>query len=950
MGLLSLTYRRPTYVERPPSMDGDQVSIGSGSTDGEKVRSVKSSTSSTIAGIPAALSFDRIIDGGTCPPCTTRDFMNYLIYIERSAENLQFFLWYRDYVKRFNEAKTSDMALAPEWTPAMEEEAAARIQKEHADKLRKDTKTPAIAIFKGTDFEKTPSASPQAVVSDRDPFSTPPGTPDERNLTNPTTPTVTIQPFRHELDRVIATYLAPGAPRQLNLSDREQKAALHALAYTTHPSALGSVARTAEATLRRQAHPNFIRWSICNGNPPRVLFARVLGAGLIAAGLAAAVVLTLSTRARGWRALAALGWVLGTATLVAAWKGMCVVLHGLHHRHVRPWELFLAEGEEEAGKGSFESFGSANSYEEEPWVVRYQKRNVVRKVFDREVWIREPALRQIQDTIFVQSLLCGVVVGGVLVAVFVAGRRGPRFTGLSGAAAPGAMLTGRSPSPAAVAEAPRVSTGSPNDDGTTGAAENGHETPNGTDTHRSLRVADAGDGAPMEVDLDTTLSHPGSVRINVKGAFIVDGEGSSTPSSTASSNGRGSPSHGHDTKDIRLPNHTAVVSHIAVDIGGTLAKLVYFSQEAHSTDPGGRLNFLSFESEHIDECLEFMRTLKRKHRLLDAGPSGPDRLCVVATGGGAYKYYDMIRDVLGVDVIREDEMECLIIGLDFFITEIPREVFTYSEANPMQFVAPSDNVYPYLLVNIGSGVSFLKVSGPREYERVGGTSLGGGTLWGLLSLLTGARTFDEMLDLASRGDNTKVDMLVGDIYGTDYGKIGLKSTTIASSFGKVFKKKRQAESKAEDSGGLGHRDPPALDLDNASRSLSTHHNEDDPDDQSPPFSSPDIARSLLYAISNNIGQIAFLQSQIHNLSHIYFGGSFIQGHPQTMNTLSYAIKFWSKGAKQAYFLRHEGYLGSVGAFLKRQPRNWGRRGSFEEAAALEARMRARAQRDEKDEA
>ncbi|KAK0729968.1 fumble-domain-containing protein [Lasiosphaeris hirsuta] len=455
-----------------------------------------------------------------------------------------------------------------------------------------------------------------------------------------------------------------------------------------------------------------------------------------------------------------------------------------------------------------------------------------------------------------------------------------------------------------------------------------HSNGNGKGARGFLQVADAG---PADIDLDTTLSHPGSVRINVKGAFIVD-QGTSTP---ASSNGRGSPPH-HETKDIRLPNHTAVVSHIAIDIGGSLAKLVYFSREAHSTDPGGRLNFMSFETDHIEECLKFMREVKHKHELLNGsgdGPSSPGELCVMATGGGAYKYYDMIRDVLGVDVLREDEMECLIIGLDFFITEIPREVFTYSESNPMQFVAPSDNVYPYLLVNIGSGVSFLKVSGPRKYERVGGTSLGGGTLWGLLSLLTGARTFDEMLDLASRGDNTTVDMLVGDIYGTDYGKIGLKSTTIASSFGKVFRKKRQAENEAEDSGGLGHKDHqhgPSQD------SVSSLQDETG----TPPFSSADISRSLLYAISNNIGQIAYLQSQIHELSHIYFGGSFIRGHPQTMNTLSYAIKFWSKGAKRAYFLRHEGYLGAVGAFVKRQPQNWGRRASFEEAA-LQARMQWR---------
>ncbi|KAH6854944.1 fumble-domain-containing protein [Chaetomium sp. MPI-CAGE-AT-0009] len=450
-------------------------------------------------------------------------------------------------------------------------------------------------------------------------------------------------------------------------------------------------------------------------------------------------------------------------------------------------------------------------------------------------------------------------------------------------------------------------------------------------------------------EIDETLSHPGSVRINVKGAFIVD-QDTSTP--TTPDGRSGSPGR-HETKDIRLPNHTAVVSHIAIDIGGSLAKLVYFSREAHSTEPGGRLNFASFETDRIDDCLEFVRGLKDKHLELNGAASNghvssgrvPGDLCVMATGGGAYKFYDNIRDVLGVDVLREDEMECLIIGLDFFITEIPREVFTYSEADPMHFVEPSENVYPYLLVNIGSGVSFLKVHGPRDFQRVGGTSLGGGTLWGLLSLLTGARTFDEMLDLASQGDNAKVDMLVGDIYGTDYGKIGLKSTTIASSFGKVFRKKRQAEQEAEDSGGRRHKDQQhhQQQSDQPPSSPSEHSEPPHPElshDESSPFSAADISVSLLYAISNNIGQIAFLQSQIHGLSHIYFGGSFIRGHPQTMNTLSYAIKFWSKGAKQAYFLRHEGYLGAVGAFLKRQPRNWGRRGSFDEMAVpLELRQR-----------
>jgi hypothetical protein len=159
-----------------------------------------------------------------------------------------------------------------------------------------------------------------------------------------------------------------------------------------------------------------------------VIFARGLGVAGILGGLIAIVLLTLSSAGRGWRALAAIGFVIGIATLVAAWKGMCVVLHGMHHRHLRPWELFASEEDGNAGdsdsefelkKGSFESVESSNSYEDEPWVAKYEKRNIVRKVFDREVWIEEPALRQIQDTIFLQAIGSALILSGITVGIFI---------------------------------------------------------------------------------------------------------------------------------------------------------------------------------------------------------------------------------------------------------------------------------------------------------------------------------------------------------------------------------------------------------------------------------------------------------------------------------------------------------------------------------------------------
>ena len=72
------------------------------------------------------------------------------------------------------------------------------------------------------------------------------------------------------------------------------------------------------------------------------------------------------------------------------------------------------------------------------------------------------------------------------------------------------------------------------------------------------------------------------------------------------------------------------------------------------------MNFINFETDRIDDCVDFMQQLKIKQQRLNG--SRPSELCVMATGGGAYKFYDKIREALGVDVLREDEMECLIIG------------------------------------------------------------------------------------------------------------------------------------------------------------------------------------------------------------------------------------------------------------------------------------------------
>ncbi|KAF8203992.1 pantothenate kinase [Pholiota molesta] len=497
------------------------------------------------------------------------------------------------------------------------------------------------------------------------------------------------------------------------------------------------------------------------------------------------------------------------------------------------------------------------------------------------------------------------------------------------------------------------------------------------------------------------------IHVDTRGAIILSEESPET----------------RDSRGIYLPNYIEPVSHIAVDVGGSLAKVVYFTrspeppsspsiiatrgsdsstsslstprsvspsddhanggsssnglstnshpkqsgaltplvlEQPHPSTPsalangllhdsllrrtaaaaavqhfpGGSLNFERFETDDIGACIAFIQALIERSAQVNGVPLEEMRrgVKIMATGGGAHRFYELFKDSLHVEVRREDEMECLIEGLKF-ITLIPDEVYYFSDeliqsvshptpsapsaplpasaasllptptpsssttpkaidpATPVpQLERPSPDPpkygvtfesnptpqLPCLLVNIGSGVSIIKVDEDGAFERVSGTSLGGGTLWGLLSLLTPATTFDEMLAFSERGDNSTVDMLVGDIYGQDYSKLGLKSTMIASTFGKVFKK-----------GG-----------------------------EKGTFSPEDISKSLLYAMSNNIGQIAYMNAEKYNLDRIYFGGCFIRGHAATIATLSYAIRFWSKGTKRALFLRHEGFLGSIGAWIR----------------------------------
>lgn len=344
-----------------------------------------------------------------------------------------------------------------------------------------------------------------------------------------------------------------------------------------------------------------------------------------------------------------------------------------------------------------------------------------------------------------------------------------------------------------------------------------------------------------------------------------------------------------------------------LDIGGSLVKVVFFDpketyqseeetlsrtraylksaraygttgkRDAHlemSCAINGRQGTLHFIRFATSQMSEFIRMAKDKGlaELIDD---------VSATGGGAYKFEEQIKSNLSIKLRKSDELDSVIYGIHFIDKHNSAKECYYIQ-NPLDdsksetVIYDFSQPYPYLVVNIGSGVSILAVYSPTSYSRIWGSSIGGGTFEGLCCSLTqGQVSFDDAIRLAEAGSATKVDKLVKDIYGGDYTKFNLRGDLVASSFGNMNNPDKRGQAKPED-----------------------------------------FARGVLELVTLNIASIARLCAKLERIDRVVFIGNFLRVNSLSMKLLSYAVDYWSKGEIKALFLEHEGYFGAVGCLVE----------------------------------
>ncbi|KAI1780968.1 hypothetical protein F4818DRAFT_397379 [Hypoxylon cercidicola] len=407
--------------------------------------------------IPTRLSFEEILRKNTSPPCSLDQFMDYLVYVERNAENLQFFLWYCGYVERWSRLPEQERERSAIWNTRKSvnprSQTWSTMLGERTDRLNR------ILTVLNRDSTATcsqrASAKPESRIGHM-----------ETNFSRPRPPTPAFilkggdqnkwrwepfggQPFRDEVTQIARHYISTIGPRKLNLSYRDRAACMHALQHTTHPSAFLPVLITVETALREHSHPKFIRWSTGNSNRQRVLFARAVGALLIVPAIVLDVILILSKLHRLARLSAVPFWYVGLYILLIEGRGISIGLYINHKCQLRPWEQMVdvelervqpeVKAERAESNGPTDSFnhttqdttaqddaskskvflkseslralGSANVFEREAWVQFYQDKLVWQKIFDVSVVNRNRQLRTLQD----RAVLTALVWAGFLV-------------------------------------------------------------------------------------------------------------------------------------------------------------------------------------------------------------------------------------------------------------------------------------------------------------------------------------------------------------------------------------------------------------------------------------------------------------------------------------------------------------------------------------------------------
>jgi pantothenate kinase len=281
-----------------------------------------------------------------------------------------------------------------------------------------------------------------------------------------------------------------------------------------------------------------------------------------------------------------------------------------------------------------------------------------------------------------------------------------------------------------------------------------------------------------------------------------------------------------DTQTLMVPVElTTRCQSVALDMGGSVLKVVYktkgdLDDAISKCNKYGRLHVVSFERSELERGLDYVR----QHAYL---PSDGDQLpTMYATGAGCHEFVKHICQKLNVRIEIRAEFDCFVKSFVYMAARLPRtqllEPFLDDAVDePLAYVTrhvttlvecqakeatrgiykltetlnqqlrmstgrpaaletalvgsmsvdvpltdEEPDLFPCVLVTCGSGTAVMKIEKDGTFRIVDVSSRGGRSFFGIGKLLSGCKTFDELIDLASKGNSRNIDVYSDELFNS----------------------------------------------------------------------------------------------------------------------------------------------------------------------------------------
>ncbi|CAE6444437.1 unnamed protein product [Rhizoctonia solani] len=271
-----------------------------------------------------------ILSGDACSPLGLEEFEAYVALQEHSLENLQFIIWYHDYQRRFFALKNEEQALSP--PPA---KSLGHLALPTPIATYGNSKAPIPDSPRSSGWALSPTSSFSATSwSSWSPISVP----------SPMPSPLKDQPFRNETLQIVATFIRPGAKKELNLDMDVRDELLRELEKSTHPDVFAPAYAQIYDLVDGCSVPNFVSYAAANINLPKQMYWYAIGIifTLISWVIAIFTIYFVPDHPRSKRSIRLVSVpfaVLGCMQIYSAWRGFCSQVFGRSARQLHTWEL-----------------------------------------------------------------------------------------------------------------------------------------------------------------------------------------------------------------------------------------------------------------------------------------------------------------------------------------------------------------------------------------------------------------------------------------------------------------------------------------------------------------------------------------------------------------------------------------------------------------------------------